>query len=204
MEKNKEMLEKISEKKLIILISITLILIIIMIGFIIRNSLYKKYAEEAQKTYDKVHELYYFGGNISYGQDELNERIFIEKEENKYYLISNFDESVKKYFSEKKLSDVLEFLDIVKKDNNYYAKDFGRGISYYYGTTLKTKKANSKKRVFIAESKFCKINHQVSYGDGCEGNNEYIISKEFVIVKINDVWVVDKYTSIFEMDKEIK
>lgn len=53
-------------------------------------------------------------------------------------------------------------------------------------------------------SKFCEIDHQVTYGDLCEGDHKYVIKKEFTIVKENDEWKVDKYTSVFEMNDKIK
>lgn len=193
----------LKNKALLITLSITFILIVITL-LIIRSYIYKKCAKEAQIIYDQVHELYYFGGNIEFKNNENNERIFIENKNNKYYQISNYDSSVKKYFTESKLKDVNKDLNIIKKDNSYYMKDIGRGISNYYETTIVSKKIRSNIRKFIAKSKFCKIDHQVSYGDGCEGKNEYYIKKEFILKKINNEWKIDNYTSIFEFDKEIK
>ena len=193
----------LENKALMITIGITLLVLLIIL-IIVRIYIYNKCAKEAQLIYNQVHELYYFGGNIEFNSDENNERIFIENNEKKYYQISNYDNSVKKYFTKSKLKDVNKDLNIINKENIYYMTDIGRGISNYYETTIKSKKIRTNKRIFIASSKFCKIDHQVSYGDGCEAKNEYTIKKEFVLVKVDKEWKVDTYTSIFEFGDEIK
>lgn len=197
-------MKKILKNK-VLTITICLVFVVAIIAIlIIRSYIYKKCAKEAQVIYNQVHELYYFGGNIEFNSNENNERIFIEENNKKYYQISNYEESVKKYFTQSKLQDVNKDLNIINKDNNYYMKDIGRGISNYYETTIISKKIRSNERIFIAKSKFCKIDYQVSYGDHCEGKNEYYIEKKFVLKKFNKEWKVDEYTSIFEFDKEIK
>ena len=187
-----------TQKIFCVIYSVLLILFIISI-IIIHNKKVKQYTLEATDLYNKVHELYFFGGNVEY-EIEDNQRIFIELDDSRYYKISNYSNSISDLFTENKLSDVQKYLNIEEYNNAYYMKDIGRGISNYYETTLKPKHLSINKRVFMAKSKFCKIDSQVTYGDGCRGKNEYYINKKFILKKENKVWKIDEYTSIFEME----
>ena len=193
------------KKKIIRYIIIALAVILVIVGFIlIRNAKNKKIIEEVTPLYNKAHELYQFGGDIIYTKVVDGGRKYIEKDGTKYYQIANFDESVAKYFTSNALKDTMEFMNIINEDGNYYIKDTGRGIGNYFGVTFKVEKASGKKRVLKASSKFCKIEHQVTYGDLCSGDNEYTIDKEFKLVKENKVWKIDSFVSIFQMGDEIK
>ena len=193
-----------NKKKLIQYIIITLIIILVIVGFVtIRNIRNKKIIEEITPLYNKVHELYQFGGDIEYVKTGEG-RNYIEKDGIKYYQIANFDDSVAKYFTSNSLKDVMEFMNIINENGNYYIKDMGRGIGNYFGVTFKVEKASSKKRVLKASSKFCKIEYQVAYGDLCRGDNEYTIDKEFKLVRENKVWKIDSFVSVFQMGDEIK
>ena len=189
-----------TQKRVYVIYAVLLILFIISM-IVIYNKIIRKYTLHATNLYNKVHELYFFGGDIEY-EIEDNERVFIELDDSRYYKISNYSNSVSDLFTENKLSDVQKYLNIEKNNNEYYMKDIGRGISNYYETTLKLKYFLINKRVFIAKSKFCKIDSQVTYGDGCRGKNEYYINKRFILKKENKVWKIDEYTSIFEMEEE--
>ncbi len=194
-----------NKKRIIKYIIITLIFILLIVCFIIlKNIRNKKIIEEVTPLYNKVHELYQFGGDIAYVKNEDGGRNYIEKDGIKYYQISNFDDSIAKYFTSSNLKNVVEFMNIINENGNYYIKDRGMGIGNYFGVTFKVKKSSSNKRTLIAASKFCKIEYQVTYGDLCSGDNEYTIEKEFKLVKENKIWKIDSFTSVFQMGDEIK
>ena len=193
------------KKKIIryIVIAIAVILVVVLF-LVIRNARNKKIEREMTSLYNKAHELYQYGGDITYSKNEDGTRVYKEVDGTKYYQIANFNDSVAKYFSDNNLKNVIEYMNIIEENGNYYIKDFGRGIGNYFDTTLKVKKVKGKKRILTASSRFCKIEHQVTYGDLCRGDNEYTIEKEFVLVKVNGNWKIDSYTSIFQMGDEIK
>ena len=84
-------------------------------------------------------------------------------------------------------------------------KDYGRGLSGYYGTGLKIKKMSKNRIEYKALSKFCEIDSRVNYGDGCSNEKYYYVEKPFVLIKEDGIWKVEEYTSVFEFkDKEFK
>ena len=181
-----------------------MIIAALVVGFIlVRNARNKKIISEITPLYNKVHELYQYGGDITYVKTEEG-RSYIEREGVKYYQIANFDDSISKYFTSNNLKDVLNSLNIIYESGHHYIKDFGMAVGNYFDTSFKVIKANNKKRVLKASSRFCLIEHQVTYGDLCRGDNEYTIDKDFILVKENGEWKIDSYTSVFQMGDEIK
>jgi len=184
-----------------------LVLLIVLIGIVvIRNIVEKeinKKIELGNSIYEKVHNLYFYGGEIEYKIEE-NKRKSIEVDDKKYYEISN-KKVIENLVTKNMLLKTSDFLGIKVIEDNYYMKDYGRGLSGYYGTELKIKKINKKRIEYKALSKFCEIDSRVSYGDGCNDEKYYYIERPFIIVKENGIWKVDEYTSVFEFkDSEIK
>jgi hypothetical protein len=167
-------------------------LLVILVSIIIVKSYYKDYTKKAielgNSLYEEVHNLYYYGGDLSY-----------EKNEDGKYVISNY-ETVENLISKTFLTQTNTFLNIEKKDNTYYINPTGRGLSNYYGTELKIKKVSKKKIEYIAMTKLCYIDKIVSYGDGCATDGYYTVDKPFTIIKEDGKWKIESFTSIFEFD----
>lgn len=194
-----------NKKKIIIIL---LVLVIVLIGIVVIRNIVKKEInkkiELGNSIYEKVHNLYFYGGEIEYKVDEENKRKYIEVDDKKYYEISN-KQVIENLVTEEMLLKTSDFLGIKVIEDNYYIKDYGRGLSGYYGTELKIKKINKNKIEYKALSKFCEIDFRVNYGDGCSDEKYYYIERPFIIVKEDGIWKVESYTSIFEFkDSEIK
>lgn len=183
------------------IIMILLVLIIVLIGVIL---IYEKISKEIKQKielgnsiYEKIHNLYYYGGNIEYQLDKNKNRKYIEIADSKYYEIKNPDE-ITNLITNEMLPKTSLFLNIKIVGNKYYMKDIGRGLSGYVGTTLKIKRISKNKIEYEAISKFCKVDSIVSYGDGCRNRDYYEMKKSFTLIKEDNLWKVLEYTSIFE------
>ena len=199
------MKEIIKNKKNIIII--LLVLLVVLIGIVtIKNKIEKeknKKIELGNSIYEKVHNLYFYGGDIVYETDDKNTRKYIEVDNKKYYEIKNYKETFENLITDKQLLKTSNFLGIKVIKDKYYMKDYGRGLSGYYGTELKIKKINKNKIEYKASSKFCEIEYRISYGSGCSNEKYYYIEKPFVLVKEDDIWKVEEYTSIFEFEDSL-
>lgn len=185
-----------------IFIALLMIIILLSCFFIIFGKIKEKMNNNAKKIYDEITDLYHYGGNIEYETDENGQRIYIEENNKKLYEISNYENSISKYFTSSKLSNVIEELNIIKKEEKYYIVDIARGLSNYLGTEIEFVRFGINKRIFNAYSKFCKMENVVSYGTGCSQEGEYVRKKRFVLEKENNEWKVDVFTSIFEILKQ--
>ena len=196
-----------NKKKMIIIILI--VLVIVLLGIVvIRNKIDKAKKEKIElgnSIYEKAHNLYFYGGDIVYETDDNNTRKYIEVDKKKYYEIKNYKEVFNNLLAQKQLPKTSNFLGIKVIEDKYYMKDYGRGLSGYYGTGLKIKKMSKNRIEYKALSKFCEIDSRVNYGDGCSNEKYYYVEKPFVLIKEDGIWKVEEYTSVFEFkDKEFK
>ena len=194
-----------NKKKIIIIL---LVLVIVLIGGLIIKKIVEKEInkkiELGNSIYEKVHNLYFYGGNIEYETNENKTRNYIEIDNTKYYEIKNSEE-ITNLITEKMIVKTSNFLGIKVIGNKYYMKDYGRGLSGYYGTKLKIKRISKNKIEYKSYSKFCYKESRVNYGEGCSENNYYEIEKPFILIKEEGTWKVEEYTSIFEFnDSELK
>ena len=194
-----------NKKKILIIV---LVLVIVLIGIVVIKNVIEeenhKKMELGNSIYEKIHNLYFYGGEIEYETDKNNKRKYIEIDHIKYYEIKN-PEEITNLITKNQFLKTSEFLNMKEIENKYYIKDYGRGLSGYYGTELKINKYSKNKIEYTAISKLCEIEYRVSYGEGCSNQKYYYIEKPFIIVKENGVWKVDEYTSIFELsDSELK
>jgi len=192
-----------NKKKIIIILLV--IVILLVGGYFLKQFIEKgKLAleEKGITYYDKLHNLYFFRENIDYVLDENNQRKYIEIDNKKYYEIAN-KEVIEDLVTENMLLKTSGFLNIRIINNQYYMKDYGRGLSGYYGTELKLESVNKDKLEYKALSKFCEIDSKVSYGSGCRNEKYYYIEKPFVLIKENGIWKVDEYTSVFEFEDSL-
>lgn len=196
------------KNKIIIIISISSAVILLIVGLLLNNYINKLKNEKIKMGnpfYEKMHNLYYYGGQIDFEQDDNFNRLYIEKDGKKYYKVKNYDEAIKSFITDKELTETNSFLNIIKDEENYYMKDIGRGLSGYYGTELTVKKMGKNTIKYVAKSKFCKLESRVTYGEGCKNDDYYYIEKPFSLVKEDGTWKVSEYTSIFEAnDNEFK
>ena len=183
---------KKNKKKIVVLL---LILLIVLVTTIITNIIKKeqnKKIELGSSIYEKIHNLYYYGGDLEY------------KKENDKYVITNYS-VIEDIVSNSFISKANEFLNIEEDNNKYYINPIGKGISNYYATTLKIKTMRKNKIEYKAISKLCKKESIVSYGDRCTTDGYYEIEKPFIMVKEDNKWKVIEYTSIFQFsDRELK
>ena len=194
-----------NKKKIIIIL---LVLVIVLIGIVVIKKIVEKEInkkiELGNSIYEKVHNLYFYGGNIEYETNENKTRNYIEIDNTKYYEIKNSEE-ITNLITEKMIVKTSNFLGIKVIGNKYYMKDYGRGLSGYYGTKLKIKRIARNKIEYKAISTLCQIDSLVNYGEGCSENNYYEIEKPFILIKEEGTWKVEEYTSIFEFnDSELK
>ena len=172
-----------------------IVFLIVLVTTIITNKIEKennKKIELGSSLYEKIHNLYYYGGDLDY------------KKENDKYVITNYS-IIEDIVSKSFIPKVNKFLNIEEDNNKYYINPIGKGISNYYGTILKIKKIRKNKIEYKAISKLCEKNKIVTYGEGCTSDGYYEIEKPFTIVKEDNKWKVLEYTSIFQFsEREIK
>ena len=190
-----------------IIFSLLPLSLVIIIGYLLTENI-KNYRLSLEKKglmyYQKIHNLYYYKENIYYELDETNKRKYIEINGNKYYKIKD-GENTFEMIATDFLPYASYFMGLKIIDNKYYIKDIGRGMSNYYGTTLKLKKKSKNKIEYKAITKMCKKESIVSYGEGCTADGYYEIEKPFTIVKEDNKWKVLEYTSVFQFsDRELK
>ena len=189
------------------IIIILLVLVIVLIGIVVIRDIVKKETnkkiELGNSIYEKVHNLYFYGGDIVYEIDDKNTRKYIEIDSKKYYEIKNYKEVFNHLLAQKQLPKTSAFLGIKIIKDKYYMKDYGRGLSGYYGTELKIKKMSKNKIEYKALSKFCEIDSRVNYGEGCSNEKYYYIEKPFVLIKEDGIWKIEEYTSVFEFEESL-
>ena len=183
---------KKNKKKIVVLL---LVLLIVLVITLVINKIEKeknKKIELGSSIYEKIHNLYYYGGDLDY------------KKENDKYVITNYS-IIENIVSNSFISKVNKFLNIEEDNNKYYINPIGKGISNYYGTILKIKKISKNKIEYKAMTKMCKKESIVSYGDRCTSDGYYEIEKPFIIIKEDNKWKVLEYTSIFQFsERELK
>lgn len=187
-----------------IILLVLFILLLFVLKLFINNSDYmnKKRIFLAEKKYNQAHELYFYGKGLDYSSDENS--ILISKQKGKDYFKLNTVIYLQNNFTDKEQNDIYNFFDILEVNGNFYIKDFGRGLSGYYGTEFDIKKVSKNKISFIAKSKFCRVEDRKD--NDCKSEEYYYtIDKPFVLVKENGSWKIDEYTSVFEFsDSEFK
>lgn len=183
-------------KTLIVLVLLTLVITLFKVY---KKNVNQKIVAEIEPIYKEIHNLYQYGEGIRYNAFE-GERIHLELEDGIYYEMTNYNDAIEKYFSNNFINHVNEYLNIKYIDGKYYIKDLGRVTGNYLKTTFKVKKANKKKRILVASSKFC----EAKYGNMCDDENTYTIDKELVLINDNGTWKIDSYISVFEMSDEIR
>lgn len=187
-----------------IILLILFILLLFLLKLFINNSDYmnKKRIFLAEKKYNQAHELYFYGKGLDYSSDENS--ILISKQKGKDYFKLNTVIYLQNNFTDKEQNDIYNFFDILEVNGSFYIKDFGRGLSGYYGTEFDIKKVSKNKISFIAKSKFCRVEDRKD--NDCKSEEYYYtIDKPFVLVKENGSWKIEEYTSVFEFsDSEFK
>ena len=117
---------KKNKKKIVVLL---LVLLIVLVITLVINKIEKeknKKIELGSSIYEKIHNLYYYGGDLDY------------KKENDKYVITNYS-IIENIVSNSFISKVNKFLNIEEDNNKYYINPIGKGISNYYGTIIKIK-----------------------------------------------------------------
>ena len=191
------------------LISITFIFFIILITLILNlflkntNYMNQKRIFIGEKLYKQAHDLYFYGEGFEYDLQDKNEVIILNKNNTEYYKLKSL-EYIYNNFTENEINDIKKQFDLTELNNQYYIKNFGRGISSYYGTSLTIKKVYDKKIEFVAQSRFCMIDYQIY--DSCKSEEYYYtIDRPFTLIKEDGIWKIEEYTSVFEFeDKEFK
>ena len=177
------------------LIVVVLLLLSLTFIYVINKKKKKEKEKIGLDLYQQVHNLYYFGSVLDYDAEVLQDN---------YVKLNNYYE-IEKIISKDYLETANKFLRIKKIEDDYYIQRVGKGISNYYGTTLKVKESTQNKIVYIAKIKLCDPKYMVTYGDGCLEEGYYEVEKPFEIVKEDGLWKVSEYTSVFELsDSEIK
>lgn len=191
------------------LISFVIVFFVILIFFLLKlflensNYLNKKRIFVGEKIYNQVHNLYFYGDGFEYDIQVEDGIIVVDETNTEYYKLKSLN-YIQNNFTQNEMDDIKKQFDLININDSYYIKNFGRGISGYFGTTLTVDKVSNKKIEFVAHSKFCEIDARVY--DTCKGEEYmYTIDKPFTLVKENGIWKVDEYTSVFEFkDSEYK